>query len=596
MARLEFLVTNPRKSNCAIEGVQFEPVSDYEGGCPFNNIYYKARPGWVDNTWAKFDGTYSDDGWPEGVGSASSHIQTVLHTSPADGDFPYTDYRCSWVGGNGVKPSIIFNGGSAGTVTDATNPQHTDYNITAMAGTITFKISKADIDASPGGAAAYALDPIRDVEICETSLAGTTRVGGANFIRQSRIDAVAPWGHIRVMNEAATNQKSGNTTYNAAGKTKPYTFATFSHGPYNGGAGEFRTGGMPLRALCELVSACGVQGWYCVPGEFTDAAVTDWATDLVTFHNFDTGPPIIELSNEMWNFGFAINAIMHQTGLAEEVATESSPGAGDGRHGGDSYPAWRQSGFRAKQVMDIIETVFDAAGKDFCPVLCMQTGYTGRNKNTYECNSSEPFDSGSTDMTGDFFPTFGFSGYFGSWFTGSVNWISGGALNTTKGGPGNVTNGEDQSPDFTEGYDSIEYEITQFHTNGAIGDTWQKNADQVFVHWPDKSIVAYEANHHCAGYGGNSGTPELLEFVNQYQSDRFAELLRLAHETWCGIFTTAGGKVPGWSWFTLTGPSNPDGYWSLCTTLEDAAADSDGSFKLLDAARLVSGQHSSFQL
>ena len=46
----------------------------------------------------------------------------------------------------------------------------------------------------------------------------------------------------------------------------------------------------------------------------------------------------------------------------------------------------------------------------------------------------------------------------------------------------------------------------------------------------------------------------------------------------------------------IVGPNNAAIVGPNDTTLENAIADSDDSFKLLDAARLVSGQHSSFQI
>jgi len=608
MARVEFITPEPRSGGVfGKAGFNLGPQSDYNLGCIYRNLIYASRDQWVKNDWTSFDGSYSDDGWPLDVGTATSFIQTVIMTQQRISEMPTGLLRLSWVGGNGVRPNMAWSSSTIASSDTSTNPQYSTYDVTAWGGTVTYNILKADIDASPGGAAAYALDPIRDVELCPDADAGTTRYGGANLLEPAFLAAAAEWDYVRFLNISVANQKAGMTSHTPSvgvGQTKSNNYATMCHGPYNGGGARHRSGGATLGICIEIANQCGIKGWFHIPGEYTDQAVTDWAQELVDNYDHSMGPPIIENSNEIWNGGFSINAYTHSAGLAEEVATESSPGAGDGRHGGDSYPAWRQSGFRSHQMMNLVEAVFDAAGKDFSPVLCLQTGYTGRNKNTYECNSSEPFDSGSADMVGDFFPTFGTTNYWGAFLTSNAGWLTGGeaSLNTVKGGPGNVTPGQDQSPDFTEAYASCLYSINTYETNGALSDTWQTNANQIFAHWPEKSMVAYEANHHATDYGGNDNTPEIYEWVSQYETEEFAFLLRRADQVWTSIFTTAGGKVPSLCFFVLVDQpavanrGTVNGHWQMADSFAACVAPPDGTYKILDAHKFAVGQHSGYEL
>lgn len=598
MARLPIDALDYRKGPAFVAaGMNTVPVHDYQTGSPFHNLFYRARPTWVNSSFADSDCDYNDDGFPINVGTDPTRVQTVWMTSGAKDDFPVGNYRLSWVGGNGVKPSMSFGGSAAATITDDTNPQHTDYNITSFDGTCTLRIAKADIDASPGGAAAYEADPIRQIELCEVALAGTTvwngSAFGANLLRQDWIDLYSRYAFIRVMNIAATNQKDSVTTH-TGGLSKGSGAATFAHGDYEGGASQPNTGGAPLGVQIEMVNALGIQGWFCIPWEYTDDAVRDWAEQLVAELDPDTGPPIIEDGNEVWNPSFDANAKCQAAGLAEEAATESSPGAGDGRYSGDAFPFWSHYGFRAHQKMNIVQEVFDAAERDFCPVLCLQTGYTGRSSDSTTVNVSEPFNPLSTDRAGDHFPTFGITWYFGHWFATAPNWTDGGALNTTKGGPGNVTNGINQYPDFSEGMESLKYEIESFHTSDQ-NDTWRRNFEQVFAIWPDKHFVAYEANHHVVEDGTNDGTVELQAFVADYETDEFAGLIRLAARTFEDLGVNSLGKKPSTALFVATSTplladrGSHDGYWGAWDGFSNALESHDGTFKMGDSFHRIAG-------
>jgi hypothetical protein len=111
------------------------------------------------------------------------------------------------------------------------------------------------------------------------------------------------------------------------------------------------TMGYPIPALIEMCNEVGYPGWFCIPYFASDAWITSFAnllvTDYLPYHDFVK----IEFGNEPWNSLFAL---FHQAARAGTLYM--------GLNGGDGANHKGYVGMRFREIAQIMQPIFDAAG------------------------------------------------------------------------------------------------------------------------------------------------------------------------------------------------------------------------------------------
>lgn len=578
-----FSQPDPRAGVGSKAGTNTTAVLYYRKGSPFNNLCYQAEDiVRADGVNADFDGQRNSDGYPTTYGTATTHIEWYI-MSNLEGEYPAGNYVLTWSGGGAgtVKPSLT---GKTPTVDEA-NRRVYSMSEADFAGARSIRILVADIDS--WGTGNYAGDPITDVQFSHEDYEGTCGYGEADFLRQDYIDAYSKFtGGLRVMNMMATNQQDGNTAW---ANRRPTTYRTFSHGAYDDGTGRHTPAGAPLPVVIEIVNTLGVPGWFNIPHAYDDSSITAWAQYLVDNYDHSLGPPAVEWSNECWNSTFIQEDWCQTEGLAEDAATESSPGAGDGRYGGDSFPLFAHAGFRSSQAMQLVKAVFDTAGKDFCAVLGVQTGNTGAALKTLQANTSEPFSAVSAETPADHHDSVCVSGYVGGKILREPFWSSSGAKDDGDPVPGTTENTINWDPDITKMWDHFDYMLDTFHPGSSTTDAWAKSEAQITAEGFSE-ILCYEGNHHVVReFGGGAGADGLAwaqTLVDQYETETFQSYHRKLMRVWHDIF----GDGCYMHFVLVADNTDDDGYWSYYPDLPTAVAEqADGTYKLAESMRLVCG-------
>lgn len=562
MAIIPFSTPNPRTGGRTnIPGMNTTAVLYYQPGSPFNDVLKQSedivRP---DGQNRDFDGDRTPNGYPTTVGSAVNWVGFYF-ASGLGNDRPTGRYVLSWSGGSGVKPSIS----GLSPVVDEEFRRVYDIPEWNTARAIRIKVS----DIRNIGESSYAADPIVSMRLEEEALEGTTGYGEPNFLREKWVDSYKNFA-VRMMNFQATNQQDGNTDWESR-RTKSYR--TYTHGRYDKGTNRHTPAGVPLDVALEIGNTLGTPTWVCVPHGYTDDAVRKFAQYAATNYKFKA-PLGIEYSNEAWNGMFPQNAYMQAEGLREDSRT--------GRYGGSNYPFWSHYVFRSTQVARIIADELDRHGKDFCPIICPQTGNTWQSRVALFTNVAEDL-SGEKELASKYCKTVGANGYFGGKVLREP-------FLTSRDLPGTMGPTVEHEPDMSEIYAHMEYMIDVFHRDIEARDSWAANRKN-FVDAGFDEVLIYEGNHHVRWEGRGRPTDWAKEIVSQYETTKFQQLhrsgLRAAEEI-MGADT--------YMHFVLVSAREPGGYWGYYETLEDFM-EPDGRKNLLgDSFRDHTGLSRTFSI
>jgi hypothetical protein len=538
-------------------GINTQRFSDGSSELGFNNFNYLGREyiGEDYKTSSVSGAVYDNSGYITNLGSSSGTAgnwfgYVVLANQGANlgtsGNLVMT-----WTGGGGAKPNI--RGGGASLVTDGA--QRRVYSFTDLNNTIVpvVNIASGLADSVLGNHAdwaSYEANPVRITEICFEELEGTTRWGQANFWRDDYIQVMGKFtGGIRVMNTLATNQQKGNIYFS---NRKPVGFRTYAHGAFDGGEvgvnGRLAPAGTPFEVAIDLCNRVGVPCWFNIPYQYVDStsSLEALANLIVEEYNPLNGVFGIEWSNEAWNSQFPHGDFLHTRGLIEDQNT-SSVVTTDGRYGGDAYPEWKHAGLMSTSAMKVMGPIFDAAsgtGFQYCRILDIQTGGTGRNQDPQDVNTSVPYDSSSTETAKDWHDAVALTGYWGSNLVNEPQFSDNGAsanLLTRKGAEVNTVN-KYVSAGITGCFNmwrDAEYAWQQENNN----DSWERNRIQLTVDRDWEEILCYEGNHHMTWTGPSNQAPRLVqELVGNYSSLEWVELHGDFQKLWNNMF---GGQYGG---------------------------------------------------
>jgi hypothetical protein len=199
-------------------------------------------------------------------------------------------------------------------------------------------------------AVSSASEPPTNIQVYDSSLESDLLAG--KTFDPTIAATFSQWGLLRCMNLMFTNGS-------AAVDYSDFPSLSFMSWSANGITSGERVG-LPTSTLIEIANTTRVPIWVCIPHQFTDAAVTSFATNL--FNGIDWTIPgmmvMVEYSNEYWNSSFG------QYGYANTQAASASWTGGDGQKWG---------GYRNGQINGIFRSVFGTdSGTKWCGILSTQ--------------------------------------------------------------------------------------------------------------------------------------------------------------------------------------------------------------------------------
>ena len=163
--------------------------------------------------------------------------------------------------------------------------------------------------------------------------------------------------------------------------------------------------GVPIEVMVALANQVGADPWFNIPHQASDEYVRQFAEYVRD--NLD--PDLVahfEFTNEVWNGQFEQFSWLNYAG--EQRLGED---AGD-------FPAFKYYGYRAAEVLDIVQGVFGAeADSRVSGVLSTQTGNTGVLSIAIEGVELYIAEQNPTAQVNTFFDAVGVTGYFGPTIT-----------------------------------------------------------------------------------------------------------------------------------------------------------------------------------
>eukprot|EP01117_Protostelium_nocturnum_P000782 TRINITY_DN1099_c0_g1_i1.p1 TRINITY_DN1099_c0_g1~~TRINITY_DN1099_c0_g1_i1.p1 ORF type:complete len:555 (+),score=92.33 TRINITY_DN1099_c0_g1_i1:107-1771(+) len=310
-------------------GTNIDSISDYSStNWALVDVFKTARP-WISGacggTWD--DGrqiTTDANGWVSSLLSNQCVRSLFLTNTP---DAPLGEWIMTFDG----EGTIDFGGLNGTTTKETSNRIKIFFNSPGLF----FSISSINT-------ANY----IRNIKVIHSSMVGSTDIWHPTFL-----NGLNYFSQIRYMDLQRTNG-NGHSEWSDRARLTDATWST--------------TRGVPVEALVDLTNRLNIDPWFCMPVRATDDYVLQYATYVK--QHLNTGLiPYVELSNEVWNWGFE----QAQYALQQAQKNASRYGSGSGE-----WMKWYSS--RAVEVHKIWENVF-GAGK-FARVLSGQAGYVGLNE------------------------------------------------------------------------------------------------------------------------------------------------------------------------------------------------------------------------
>lgn len=162
------------------------------------------------------------------------------------------------------------------------------------------------------------------------------------------------------------------------------------------------TAGVPIEVCCDLCRELNVIGWFCVPHTLSDADVQLWAEELVAHYPAELPIVKVEYSNEVWNDMFG----QSNWAGAQALALWGSDDA-------TTRPSFY--GMRSTQVMQIVRSVFEAAGRgdQLRCVLGVQTTNATRSLAALDAPTWQQNDPENYVAPSSVHDSVGVTGYFG---------------------------------------------------------------------------------------------------------------------------------------------------------------------------------------
>jgi hypothetical protein len=528
---------------------------DYGREVPFNNLMKQSRDVWVRNSNDTFDGTIDSNGYITGPGTAVSHNQVVVISQSRAGMLPTGNYVLTW---DGTGDCSLVSTGTLAIGSPTTSTNRKEYAVTDW-GDGDLLYLRVPIAATD----------VTNVQICHEDYEGTCGPGEANEFYSEFVNVYSDFqGGIRFMNWQATNQKDGWTDWSTR---RDEDYRTYTHGDFDDGTGRVNEPGVPLEVCIRMQNLLQVPGWYCIPHEYTDAAVDSFVDMLIA--NVDKGLKIgVEYSNETWNGGFIQNTYAQTQGLAEQAAT--------GRFTAQnaSFPFWAWAAWRSYQCMEIIEPLFVAAGRgdDLVRILGIQVG------------SSESAKAMDTDCAANFgvdTPILAYTShdsacpafYWGNTTLSETQWSNNGAADdagTEDGATQNTINmSKEQLYVWWES-------LAAYESNVATSTSfawWEKE----IVTDRGLEMLGYEGQHHVVCVGAVAGVGAAQTIVGYYEEERFGNVTRDMIN--CAVDNGFGALFH----FVAIEKTDPDGYWGLAPTYADW--DDIDTYQRLRAVKQVAG-------
>lgn len=518
-------------------GMNTQFAADYSTEIPWNNFNYLGRPDYVGDDFKASSvsaATLDSSGYITNLNSSSGTAgdwfgYVILVGQEANLGFSGGQLVITWEGGNGVKPFLTGAGASLNT----DGAFRRVYDITDWGGTLTNRIyipsGYADsIFLNFSSWEDYEADPVRITEICLPEYEGTTRYGQPNFWNNLYLEGYRKYsGGIRTMNLQATNQQGSDKSVYFSDR-RPAGYRTYSHGGFNGGLDANSPAGAPFEVVIDLFNQAGVPGWFNIPHRYIEStsSLEALATLIVETYNPDNGVMGLEYSNETWNGQFVQGQYCQSKGLIEDQNTSSFVFT-DGRYGGDAYPQWRHAGMLSTSAMKVMGPILDAAsstGFQYCRIMNLQAGGTGRNQNSQDVNTSVPYASGSTETAQDWHDAVAISGYWGRNLLYEPQWSDNGAsanLLCKQYFSVNTVNAYANS-----GLDGVWAEMrTELDFNRDDNeDCWEKNRSQFATrNWDE--VLCYEGNHHMVWGTPKNQAPRLAQqMLGNYSSTEFCAM------------------------------------------------------------------------
>lgn len=311
-------------------------VNDWSVQQPFLDVMKTARP-WTGHLPGQWGGREHDDldrggwlganGWPRAIPPELTSLSTLVLT-----DLP--------ANAGGVAGRYILTHSGKGRITLGGRAQ----NVRAEAGRISFDFSPGEGGVLVSLTALDPADPIRDIRILRAdreALANSGAVFNPDWLARIRGARL-----IRFMDWMATN---GSTLARLQDRPQPrdYTWARI---------------GVPVEIMVALANELRADPWLTLPHLSEDPLIRTYA-EIV---HRDLAPGLtahVELSNEVWNWGFA------QSHWAEAQARA--------RWGGQEW-AWVQFyALRASEMSAIWAGIFRDDPSRLVRVLATQTGWIG---------------------------------------------------------------------------------------------------------------------------------------------------------------------------------------------------------------------------
>lgn len=264
------------------------------------------------------------------------------------------------------------------TVVDASVPGQTDIAMTIPEGgkDASFVVTPSNLATHTG------------VNIIETEFLSNWQAG--EIFRPTWLSLISQFAMVRFMDWQETNGSQVSNYSELFTKDRLIW------------AGHEGISGVPLEVCCNVCRDADVMGWFCIPHLLSDADVQLWAEELVEHYPAHLPIAKVEYSNEKWNNQFAQSVWAGQQALALWGADNAT-----------TRPSFY--GMRSTQVMQIVRSVFDAAGRGHqlrC-VLGVQTADTNRTKAAIDAPSWLLNDPDNYVNPASVHDSIGVTGYFG---------------------------------------------------------------------------------------------------------------------------------------------------------------------------------------
>ncbi|MFG0306519.1 MAG: GC-type dockerin domain-anchored protein [Phycisphaerales bacterium JB040] len=292
-------------------GINLAPAVDYQTAWTFVDIMKTARE-WLPQTSEAPGGPWNTgaaistdaNGWPNAL--ADGQAVSTLMCREIDGRYPGGRYVCLYEGNGFID--FAFD---ARVVSRA--PGRIELDVTPSEDGVFMTIKETDPN-----------DHIRNVRVI---MPGFEDSYEEHPFHPDFLETLSPFTTLRFMDWGSTNNSR---------------IERWSERPTPARYTQQARGGVALEHMIKLCNELNADGWFCVPHRADDDYVRNMAQTIAD--QLEPGrKAYIEYSNEVWNSMFTQYDYASQKGRDLGLATEPW------------VAAWRYTGYRSKQVFDIVD-------------------------------------------------------------------------------------------------------------------------------------------------------------------------------------------------------------------------------------------------